>query len=259
MISLKQFIITTLALFFPALLCSSSLAHAALLSSVTVGPGQRFTEPALAIPFLAPKFNMTILPGTYYIPFDIPPNMGPFTMRGAGKGRTIINGRGGAGAGYRLSWGKGCIHTRSPGRISSIVFTNCGGADQSADGEAGVYAENFNGIRGTVYIDRCLFLKNENGIFVPSGSVGSPGFGVSTSVTNTDFVQNGQSLDGYSHDVYVQGPSYAEANCNHYGNPYGNNIKVSSTDSLISLPNATAHPNQTQSLLPLRYAPRVSP
>jgi len=170
---------------------------------------------------------MNVLAGTYVKPFDIPSNLGPWKINGAGAGRTIFDGRGGAGSGNRLSFGKGFIHAQSPGNISNIVFKNAGGADGSADGEAAVYAETFASA-GTLYIDRCLFDSNENGIFVPGGGAGNPGNGISIVVTNSDFINNGQSGDGGSHDLYVQGTSYYEMNCNHYGNPYGNNIKVRS-------------------------------
>lgn len=213
---------------FAVVLAVVSLLEAvdAALLSVTVGPGQQFTEPAYAISSLAPGFTMTVLAGTYYVPFDVPQNMGPFTIRGAGAGKTKFDGRGGIGGGHRLSWGKGFVHTRSPGTISGIEFTNCGGMDRVADGEAGVYAESF-AKPGTLFINRCQFTRNENGIFVPSGaSTTSTGYGISISVTKSDFFQNGQSKDGLSHDIYVSGASYSEAYCNHYGNPYGNNIKV---------------------------------
>jgi hypothetical protein len=57
---------------------------------------------------------------------------------------------------------------------------------------------------------------------------------VSIVATNCDFLQNGQARDGGSHDLYVQGASYSETNCNHYGNPYGNNIKVRSPVLTVS-------------------------
>jgi hypothetical protein len=206
---------------------SASSSPATGLRSVTVGPGQTFTEPADAIASLASGFNMTVLAGTYYKPFDIPNTLRGWTINGAGGGRTIFDGQGGVGAGHRLAWGKGFVHTQSPGTLSNIVFQNAGGADGSGDGEAAVYAELFSSA-GTLTINRCLFQNNENGIFVPAGGSGKPGAGIAVVVTNSDFIANGQSKDGQSHDLYVQGDSYTESNCNHYGNPYGNNIKVRS-------------------------------
>ncbi|KAI9034693.1 hypothetical protein DFJ74DRAFT_763272 [Hyaloraphidium curvatum] len=195
--------------------------------TVTVGPGQLYTEPAQAIPNMRPGFSMLVLPGTYYTPFDIPPDMGPFTIAGSGGGRTVFDGRGGIGSGHRLAWGKGFVHARSPGTVRDIVFRNGGGGDGEADGEAGLYAELFSA-PGTLHAERCLFEANENGIFVPSGAAGFPGVGISVEVKDCDFVGNGVSGDGGSHDVYVQGAAYSETNCNHYGNPWGNNIKVRS-------------------------------
>jgi hypothetical protein len=208
---------------------SSPAPPAASLKAVIVGPGRTYTEPADAIPYLASGFNMTVLAGTYYKPFDIPNTLTKWTITGAGGGKTIFDGRGGVGSGYRLSWGKGFIHAQSPGTISNIVFQGGGGGDRKADGEAGVYAELFT-VPGTITINKCLFQNNENGIFVPAG----PGINVSVVATNCDFLQNGQSRDGGSHDLYVQGASYSETNCNHYGNPYGNNIKVRSPVMTVS-------------------------
>lgn len=192
-----------------------------------MGPGQTYTEPADAIASgtLTAGFTMTLLAGNYLKPFDIPNNLGPWTINGAGGGKTVIDGQGGA-PNHRLAWGKGCIHAQSPGTISGIIFQNCGGADGVADGEAGVYAELFTA-PGVLKIDKCLFYNNENGIFVP-GTASSGGPNITVVVTNSDFEQNGASKDGQSHDLYVQGAEYSETNCRHIGNPWGNNIKVRS-------------------------------
>ena len=198
------------------------------LTTVTVGPGQTFTEMAYAIPCMAPGFKMTVLGGTAdVVSFDIPTGLDGWTIQGQADGKESLNGQGGIGGGHRLAWGKGCIHARSPGRVYGIVLTGCGGADNVGDGEAGLYGEAFLA-PGTLVADHVMFQSNENGAFVPGMGVG--GANVTLDIESCDFVNNGQSKDGLSHDLYVQGPELTVNASNFYGNPYGNQIKSRSPE-----------------------------
>lgn len=197
-----------------------------LLSYIDVGPGYQFVEPAFAIAALADGGTMHIHPSRYYVPFDIPPGFTNITIEGEGAYTTILDGRGGKGAGFRLAWDKAFIHTRSPVTIRNLGFQNCGGADKTGDGECGIYAESFV-TRGTLSIYKCAFDGNENGIFVPE-FFNPNGSNVDSIVDSCDFglnKSNGQSQDGLSHDFYIMGPSLVVKNSHFYGCAYGNCIK----------------------------------
>ena len=66
------------------------------------------------------------------------------TIKGAGAYLTVLDGQGGVGAGHRLAWGKGVVHTNASLTVVGISFINGGGADGKSDGESGLYAENDN-------------------------------------------------------------------------------------------------------------------
>ena len=196
------------------------------LAAVTIGPTQLFTEMAYAMPCMAPGFTMTVQSGTAdLVPFDIPPGLDGWTILGQADGKESVDGRGGLAGGHRLAWGKGCIHAQSPGRVYGIVLQNCGGpaAGGGGSGEAGLYAENF-AAPGTLVADHVMFQGNDDGIFIPNTP--GPGANVSLDVESSDFVNNGQSKDGLSHDIYDQGAALIVNNSNFYGNPYGNQIKT---------------------------------
>ena len=67
----------------------------------------------------------------------------------------VLNGQGGIGSGHRLSYGKGVIHTQSPGTIIGIGFTGGGGTDGSSDGEAGLYAGKHLSLPSPLLISAC--------------------------------------------------------------------------------------------------------
>jgi hypothetical protein len=209
------------------------------LTTVTIGPSQTFTEMAYAIPCMAPGFTMTVLSGTAdLVPFDIPATLSGWTILGQADGQESINGQGGIAAGHRLAWGKGCIHAQSPGRVYGIVLKNCGGAASGGggSGESGIYAENFSA-PGTLVIDHVLIENSDDGVFSPSYQLSvfnGPGQNVTLDIESCDFVNNGQSQDGLSHDIYATGAALIVNNSNFYGNPYGNQIKTRTLTTTVT-------------------------
>lgn len=171
------------------------------LVSVTVDPARgpaRNLAGAIALLADSPGATIILPAGTFTWVADVPPFRNLVTIRGQGKNATILDGRGGAGSGNRLAYGKGIIHARTPVVISNLGFVRGGGADRKADGEAALY---FEGFTGTAQVMNCAINGGENGIFVPPG-------GITLKVSGTDFslaTPNGQSLDGKSHDIYFQG------------------------------------------------------
>lgn len=143
------------------------------------------------------------------------------TILGAGAYSTIIDGQGGAGSGHPLSHSKGAIWTNAPNvTIKNIGFVRCGAGDLAADGEAGVYGEHTS---GTLTVENCAFDNNENGIFVQKIA------GASLLIKNCDFgrnVPNGQTLDGSSHDCYVNCGTVTEQNSRHYNAVNGHAMKT---------------------------------
>lgn len=157
--------------------------------------------------------------GDQYEPCDIPPVFAsPITIQGTKSGSTlatIMDGRGGFGSGaaFRLSFGKGFIHTRTPCTIKNIAFKNCGGADNDGDGEAAIYVEAF-WLTGTATVQNCSFDNNENGLFAPQNA------NISVVLTGCDFgfdKPNGASNDGFSHDFYLNCQNVTVTNCFFYG------------------------------------------
>lgn len=200
-----------------------------LLATVNVGAGQQFPTPDLGIQALADGGTMNVYDGTYYIPFHVPPTYTNITIKAVNRGKVTFDGRGGAGAGFRLAYGKGFVHMETPGVIDGFHFINCGGADDVGDGEAGVYVENFASL-GTCTIQYCKFDGNECGIF--GGLWQQTGGNCNIVVQNCDFAQttgNGVTSDGRSHDFYINCNDLKVYNCNFYGGAntrtYGNCMK----------------------------------
>lgn len=161
--------------------------------------------------------------GTQYEPSDVPPVFAsPITIQGtvSGDGAGLesgMDGRGGVGSGaaFRLSFGKGILHVRTPCTIKSLAFRNGGGADQTGDAEAGVYVESlWVNSPATVTIQGCSFDNNENGIFAPQNA------NINLVITSCDFgfeAPNGNTPDGESHDMYCNTQTVTVNNSNFYG------------------------------------------
>ena len=169
----------------------------------------------------------TIPAGTWTNHLDIPPEAHDYTIQGAGRLVTLLDGQGGAGSGHRLSFGKGIIHTRAANTvIQDVGFINGGGADNVSDGEAGFYAGD--GQTGLATLRRCDFSRCEDGIFTQAGSgdllIDACSFGTTG--------PNGLS-DGRSHDNYVNGASVSIVNSFYVGNSEGNEIKTRSRKLLV--------------------------
>lgn len=209
-------------------------------SGATIIIGWPFDVPAYGVQAIADGGTMYIHAGTYFT-FNVPSRgtLG-YTITGDGPSQTIIDGRGGIGGGFRLSFGKGAMHTEANGTISNIGFINGGGLDRVGDGEAGLYAELFPSL-GTLFVTNCWFNNNENGIFVAAGS---PGANVNLVIDNCQFGNlspNGQSQDGLSHDFYCNGNSVTvQNNTLMYGNPYGNTAKSRAITSTFNNSNLIA-------------------
>ena len=234
------------------------------LNTAEVGPGQTFPEIADAIPNLAPGFTINVHPGTYFKPFRIPPGMDGWTIQaapGATADDIICNGRGGWLTGYplwldnnpstpvnpyRLKFGKAFALVNSPGTIRGLGFWYCGGAYGRSvignngelnlgQGEAGIYAEGFISL-STLTISHCTFDGNANGIFTPHGNAGDPAFNVILNIDHCDFsaqVQNGATVDGLSHNVYISNHQIIVDTCNFY-DCNGNSFKSRSPNVAIS-------------------------
>lgn len=228
------------------------------LTTAHVGPGQTFPQPADAIAHMSTTapWTMILHPGTYYRGCVIPAGMDGFTITASSDGNAdnvICDGRGGwvtgvplwltddpPGSGpvnpFRLQQGKGFFLVFSAGTISKISFWNCGGAYgrsvvfdnvqyNTGDAESGIYAQSFTSA-GTLTIDRCTFDANENGIFVPK----TGGENITLHLTNCDFSHasfNGLSIDGLSHNVYIQAAHCIIDNCNFF-DCNGNSFKCRS-------------------------------
>ena len=157
--------------------------------------------------------------GTWTNHMDIAPECHDYTIQGAGRTLTILDGQGGVGAGHRLSYGKGILHTRSSNTvIQDVGFINGGGADNNSDGEAGFWVGD--GQIGLTTLRRCDFSACENGVFAQSGSG-------DLLMDNCSFGTTGANglNDGRSHDNYVCGNSATIINCHYVGNSRGNQIK----------------------------------
>lgn len=179
----------------------------------------------------------------HYAPCNIPQCFSHLTIKGTRTTPfqigTVCSGRGGVGAGFRLSFGKGFIHTQSACTIQDIHFIECGGADLVGDGEAAVYAETFIQ-EGTLLVQNCMFDYNENGVFTPhvynSGTAAADptsidgGYFIHVVIDHCDFGRispNGGSLDGESHDFYLSSLSVNIKNSFFYGS-IGNDLKCRS-------------------------------
>lgn len=219
-------------------------------------------EPRYAMQAIADGGTMWIGGGTYYLPFGVAnvedvslathTNFGPNPSAVGGAARfvtgitiigsgtlsltpTIFDGQGGYGPGpshpYRLTLGKGFLYARAPVNLWAVKLINGGGADGVADGEAAIYAEHFHQ-EGTLNCYYCMFDGNENGLYSPnavSGGVPNPaGQYVNIALYNCDFgyqVSNGQSLDGLSHDFYLNCASVLVVDCVFHGCLHGNDMK----------------------------------
>lgn len=232
------------------------------LTTVEVGPGQTFPEMADAMPYVAPGFTMNVHAGSYFKPFYIPQGMDGYVIQaavGVTADQIVCNGRGGWVTGapawtdnnpptgqvnpFRLSRGKAFILTNSPGTIRKIGFWYCGGGlgrnlpGNLGDGEAGIYPENF-AVLSDMHVERCTFDGNENGIFAPGVGAGATGGNVRLYIDHCDFsfqVNNGQSPDGLSHNVYVSCREVHATYCNFYGCS-GNSFK--SRAPLVTIDNS---------------------
>jgi hypothetical protein len=211
---------------------------AAVLAAIKALPQSAVVTPPPAT-CMAKGFTMTVLAGTAdLVPFDIPVGLDGWTILGQADGKESIDGQGGIAAGHRLAWGKGCIHAQSPGHVYGLVLKNCGGpaSGGGGSGEAGVYAENF-AAPGTLVLDHLLIEHSDDGVFSPPYSpavFGGPGQNVTLDVESCDFVNNGQSLDGLSHDIYATGAALIVNNSNFYGNTYGNQIKTRTLTTTVT-------------------------
>ena len=79
--------------------------------------------------------------------------------------------------------------------------------------------ESFGELSKAVF-RHCAWDWNENGIFVPDNSVGSPGEFVNVRFEECDFGlrrSNGQSGDGRDHNFYINGPLLEIIDCHGYG------------------------------------------
>lgn len=231
-----------------------------------------FAEPRYAMSALADGGTMHVAGGSYYLPFGIANdtdtslaghgNFGPNSGQAAGAARfssgisiigngtygdkpTIFNGRGGVGAGseFRLTFGKGFILVHAPLYIEGIRFVKCGGADGNGDGEAGIYCEQFKIAGGTITVNKCAGYTNENTVFATETESGKGeitlvldhcDFGGDGTGAYSYSNSNGQSRDGFSHDIYVSCAHVEIDDCNFYGCEYGNCVKSRSNDLVIN-------------------------
>lgn len=150
----------------------------------------------------------------------------PVTVKGAGMRATKIDGQGGVGAGFRLAWGKGVVHTSGAAlRFEDVGFIRGGGGDSNSDGEAGFYAEG----TGAGVLLRCSFDNCENGLYSPAGSA--------TELTLDGCVfgrTNANGLnDGRSHDMYVGSQVVTIRRTIFAGNSRGNTIKMRGAGNLL--------------------------
>lgn len=194
------------------------------LSAITVAKGSIWPDIATALLGIKDSGTITIAPGLWQqsVHVDVGTFPSGLTFVGAGAYKTVLDGRGGIGAGHRLAWGKGVIHTNAPNCVfQNIGFINGGGADRKADGEAGIYSEQTS---GTLTIDGCAFDGNEDGIFCQR-------LNFVVTINNCDFglhVPNGSSLDGLSHDIYSLADTTIETNSRHYACVNGHGLKTRS-------------------------------
>jgi|GEM_PF-4206004 len=158
-----------------------------------------------------------------------PDNAG-VTLRGAGMRATILDGRGGAGSGSRLAWGKGIVHSTLSVTIQDMGFVRGGRGDLTSDGEAGAYCQS-----GDMRLLRCAFDSCENGVYgMPREFTGADGPGFTT-IESCVFGRAGANGlgDGRSHDVYLGGKGAKITKTIFAGNARGNTIKVRGNTLLL--------------------------
>jgi hypothetical protein len=201
------------------------------LPQVPVGPTRTFTTLAAAVAGTTGPQEFILDDGVHQNVASIPQGRNGFIVRSASgnPSQCKMDGQGGGNDGapgrILLAGQKGIIRAMSPGTVKGIGFINGGGADLVADGEAGLYVENFAS-RGTLTVQDCMFDANENGIFAPT--VAGAGVNVDLVVNNCEFgyiTSNGQTQDGFSHDVYVSCQTVTFIGCRFPGGLYGNTIK----------------------------------
>ena len=230
-----------------------------LLSTVHVGPNEQFIEPRYGLQALADGGTMFVDDGHYFLPIgflssasaassranyggtsaNVPNRFGAgATIVGNSTYGTVFDGLGGAGAGFPLTQGKGWFYTQAPLTLKTLSVINAGGADKVSDGEAAVYGELFAS-PGTITLQNVGIDNCENGVFIPdkdllnsNGTVATanagPGANVSLVVNACDFgfnASNGTPLDGYSHNMYIEGPSTTVTGSHFYGCTDGNTLK----------------------------------
>jgi hypothetical protein len=198
------------------------------LSVINVAPGTVWPNLGTALLGLADNGTVNIAAGHYLQSCNVDPTIFPtgITINGAGAYLTILDGRGGIGAGHRLAQGKGVILVHGNATINNVGFVGGGAADRVSDGEAGFY---FDGNVGTVLINRCAFDNNENGIFANNATAGGGG---SLTVQYCNFgknISNSQAGDGGGHDNYIQCDFITYMNNIFYGSIDGHNLKVRNT------------------------------
>ncbi len=142
---------------------------------------------------------------------------------GQGMRKTILDGRGGVGAGYRLPWGKGIIHIAGAKNllIRGIGFANGGGADQKHDGEAGFYNEY-----GSAVIEDCAFDGCENGGYAQPREFNGrmPSWTTYRRCVFGRAAANG--MESGAHDVYLGGEGADFEDCIFVGNSRANTVKL---------------------------------
>ena len=209
----------------PSVPAAPVAAPAGTLAAVEAGAGTAYPTIASALTACLPTgCTITLRDGTYAEVNHIGiPNV---TIQAKSRRKAVLDGGGGcptpacaAGTPGRLAYGKGVLHDDQAGfHLVGVVVTGGGGRNGKAEGEAGVYVE---GAAATALLEDVQIDGNADGIHTAGGAA--------VTVRNSEWnvaKSNGQTKDGLSHDVYASFGTYAESGCFHYGNDYGNIVKV---------------------------------
>lgn len=186
-----------------------------------------------AIGVAAKGFKLLLTPGVYKQCIHIPAGLDGWTIASTtGKAKDVVlDGQGGltvaqnnTGSGAtRLAYGKGVIHAGCVGLLLAVTVTGGGSnATDGHDGQAGMYWDTGEANSGAATMTNCVFTNNQNGVF---GNTQNSNINY---VFNTcDFIDN--SVDGGSHDTYLNGQNNSSAtfnNCLAPGSRFGNNFKT---------------------------------
>ena len=199
-------------------------------TSLTLAP----TDNLRAATGIAGKgFKLLLKPGVYKQCIHIPSGLDGWeiasttgkasdvTLDGQG-GLTVAQNNTGSGA-TRLAYGKGVIHAGCVGTLTGVTVTGGGSnATDGHDGQAGMYFDTGEASNGTATMTRCVFTKNQNGVF---GNTQNSN--INYIFNDCDFIDN--SVDGGSHDTYLNGQNNSSAtfnNCLAPGSDFGNNFKT---------------------------------